>query len=145
MPMGPGMEESCIICDDPTHSTINCPKLPQVKGAIQIEQANALNYQRKLFNSPYSEICNPRWGKHPDFSWKNEGGKNNFPNNQGQNFQNQGFSNQAPQFQNQGFQGFPANPNQGFNPSSQRSQNQQLYQPPHKRSLEDIVTQFVQA
>ena len=35
--------------------------------------------------------------------------------------------------------------NQGFHPSSQGNQNQQLYQPPHKRSLEDIVTQFVQA
>ena len=38
------VEEPCIICDDPTHSTINCSNLPQVKGAIQIEQANALNY-----------------------------------------------------------------------------------------------------
>ena len=59
MPMGSEVEESCIICDDSTHSTINCPKLPQVKGAIQIEQANALNYQRKPFNSPYSETYNP--------------------------------------------------------------------------------------
>ena len=65
------------------------------------------------------------------------------PNIQGQKFQNQGFSNQAPQFQNQGPQGFPVNPNQGFHPSSQGNPNQQLYQPPHKRSLEDIVTQFV--
>ena len=54
VPNGPRVEEPCIICDDPTHSTINCPNLPQVKGAIQIEQANALNYQRKPFNSPYS-------------------------------------------------------------------------------------------
>ena len=45
VPMGSRVEEPCIICDDPTHSTINCPNLPQVKGAIQIEQANALNYQ----------------------------------------------------------------------------------------------------
>ena len=108
VPMGFGVEESCIIYDDPTQSTINYPNLPQVKGAIQIEQANALNYQRKPFNSPYSETYNPGWGKHPNFSWKNEGGQNHFPNNQGQNFQNQGFSNQAPQFQNQGPQGFPA-------------------------------------
>ena len=140
VPMGSGVEESCIICDDPTHSTINCSNLPQVKGSIQIEKANALNYQRKPFNSPYSETYNPGWGKDPNFSWKNEGGQNHFPNNQGQNFQNQGFSNQAPQFQSQGPQGFPANPNQGFHPSSQGNQNQQLYQPPHKRILEDIVT-----
>ena len=59
VPMGYGVEESCIICDDATHSTINCPNLPQVKGAIQIEQANALNYQRKPFNSPNSETYNP--------------------------------------------------------------------------------------
>ena len=101
VPMGSVVEESCIICDDPTHSTINCPNLPQVKGVIQIEQANALNYQRKPFNSQYSKTYNPEWGKHPNFSWRNEGSQNHFPNNQGQNIQNQGFSNQAPQFQNQ--------------------------------------------
>ena len=66
VPMGSRVDEPCIICDDPTHSTINCPNLPQVKGAIQIEQANALNYQRKPFNSPYSETYNPGWGKHPN-------------------------------------------------------------------------------
>ena len=143
MPMGFGVEESCIICDDPTHSTINFPNLPQVKGAIQIEQANALNYHRKPFNSPYSETYNHGWGKHPNFSWKDEGGQHHLPNNQGQNFQNQGFLNQAPQFPNQGPQGFLMNPNQGFHPFSQGNLNQQLYQPPHKRSLEDIVTQFV--
>ena len=83
VPMGSGVDESCIICKDPTHSTINCPNLPQVKGAIQIKQANALNYQRKPINSPYSETYNPRWSKHLNFSWKNEGGQNHFPNNQG--------------------------------------------------------------
>ena len=126
VPTGPRVEESCIICDDPTHSTINCPNLPQVKGAIQIEQANALNYQRKPFNSPYSETYNPGWGKHPNFSWRNEGGPT------------------IPQFQNQGPQGFPGNSNQGHHPPNQGNQNSQPYQPPHKRSLEDIVTQFVQ-
>ena len=124
VPRGFGVEEPCIICDDTTHSTINCPNLPQVKGAIQIEQANALDYQRKPFNSRYSETYNPRWGKHPNFSLKNEGGQHHFPNKQGQNFQNQGFSNQAPQFQNQGPQGFPVNPNHGFHPSSQGNPNQ---------------------
>ena len=74
IPMGSGVEEPCIICDDLTHSTINCPNLPQVKGAFQIEQANALNYQRKPFNSPYSKTYNPGWGKHQNFSWRNEGG-----------------------------------------------------------------------
>ena len=144
VPMRPRVEEPCIICDDPMHSTINCPNLPQVKGAIQIEQANALNYQRKPFNSPYSETYNPGWGKHPNFSWRNEGGPHNVPNSQGPNYQNQGFSNPAPPFQNQGPQGFPVNPNQGFHPSNQGNPNPQPYQPPHKRSLEDIVTQFVQ-
>ena len=47
LPMGSVVEESCIICDDPTHSTINCPNLPQVKGAIQIEQANRLIPMKK--------------------------------------------------------------------------------------------------
>ena len=34
VPMGYRVEEPCIICDDPTHSTINCSNLPQVKGEI---------------------------------------------------------------------------------------------------------------
>ena len=118
--------------------------LPQVKGAIQIEQANALNYQRKPFNSPYSETYNPGWGKHPNFSWRNEGGPDNLPNNQGPHYQNHGFINPVPPFQNQGPQGFPVNPNQGFHSSTQRTPSPQPYQPPHKRSPEDIVTQFVQ-
>ena len=144
VPIVPRVEEPCIICDDPTHSTINCPNLPQVKGVIQIEQANALNYQRKPFNSPYSEIYNPGWGKHPNFSWRNEGGPHNLPNNQGPHYQNQGFPNSVPPFQNQGPQGFPMNSNQGFHPPNQGNPNPQPYQPPHNRSLEDIVTQFVQ-
>ena len=131
VPMGSRVEEPCIIFDDPTHLTINCPNLPQVKGEIQIEQSNALNYHRKPFNSSYSETYNPGWGKHPNFNWRNEGGPHNLPTNQGP-------------FKNQGSQGFPMNPNQGFHPSSQGNSNPQPYQPPHKRSLEDIVTQFVQ-
>ena len=66
------------------------------------------------------------------------------PNNQGPHYQNQGFPNSVPPFQNQGPQGFPMNSNQGFHPSNQGHPNPQPYQPPHKRSLEDIVTQFVQ-
>ena len=98
VPTGPRVEEPCIICDDPTNSTISFPNLPQVKGAIQIEQVNALNYQRKPFNSPYSETYNPGWGKHRNFSWRNEGGPNNLPNNQGPQYQNHGFMNSVPPF-----------------------------------------------
>ena len=45
------------------------------------------------------------------------------PNNQGPNYENQGFSYPAPPFQNQGPQGFPVNPNQGFHPSNQGNPN----------------------
>ena len=144
VPTGSRVEEPCIICDDPTHSTINCPNLPQVKGAIQIEQANALNYQRKPFNSPYSKTYNPGWGKHPNFSWRNEGGPPNLPNNQGPHYQNHGFTNPVLPFQTQGPQGIPVNTNQDFHPSNQGTPSPQPYQPPHKRSMEDIVTRFVQ-
>ena len=48
VPMGPIVEEPCIICDDPSHSTINCPNLPQVKGAIQIEQLMPLTTKGNL-------------------------------------------------------------------------------------------------
>ena len=78
IPMGSKVDGSCINYDDLTHSTINCPNLSQVKGAIQIKQANALNYQRKSFNSPYSETYNPGWSKHPNLSWKNERGQTIF-------------------------------------------------------------------
>ena len=91
VPMESRVEEPCIICDDPTNSTINCSNLPHVKGVIQIEQANALNYQRKPFNSSYSETYNPGWGKHPNFSWRNEGGPHNLPNNQGPNYPTKAF------------------------------------------------------
>ena len=57
---GPRKEDSCIICDNLTHLSTDCLNLPQVKGAIQIEQANALNYPRKPFNSPCLETYNPR-------------------------------------------------------------------------------------
>ena len=66
------------------------------------------------------------------------------PNNQGPHYQNHGFTNPVPPFQNQGPQGFPVNPNQDFHSSTQGTPSPQPYQPPHKRSLEDIVTQFVQ-
>ena len=108
-PMGPRMEDLCIICDDPTHLTTDFPNLPQVKGAIHIEQANALNYPRKPFNSPYSETYNPGWSKHPNFSWKSDGGhafssQGNPPQNPFQSnpcFPNQNFP--SKNFQNQGF------------------------------------------
>ena len=104
------MEDSCIIFNDPTHLTIDFHNLPQVKGAIQIKQANALNYPQKPFNSPYSETYNLGWSKHSNFSWKSDGGhasscqgnpsQNPFQRNPGfpnQNFQNQNFQNQGPQ------------------------------------------------
>ena len=73
-PTGPKMQDSCIICDDLTHLTTDCPNLPQFNGAIQIKQANALNYPKKAFKSPYLETYNPGWSKHPNFSWKSDGG-----------------------------------------------------------------------
>ena len=105
VPTRPMMEDSCIIYDDPTHLTTDCPNLPQVKGAIQIEQTNALNYLRKPFNSPYSETYNPGWSKHPNFRWKSDGGhassgQGNLPQNPFQS--NPCFPNQT--FQNQNFQ-----------------------------------------
>ena len=135
------MEDLFIICDDPTHFTTDCRNLPQGKGAIQIEQVDALKYLRKPFNFPYSKTYNPRWSKHLNFSWKSDGGhasssqgnppQNPFQRNPGfpnqnfpsQNFQNQGFLNQAPHFQNQGPQGFSTNPRQSFHPFPQGNQN----------------------
>ena len=107
------MEDLCIIYDDPTHLTTDCPNLPQVKGVIQIEQASALNYPRKPFNSPYSKTYYPGWSKHPNFSWKSDGGhasssqgnppQNPFQRNPG--FPNQNFPSQI--LQNQGCSSFP--------------------------------------
>ena len=40
VPMGAEVEQPCIIYDDPTHSTINCPNLPQVKAPNRASQGS---------------------------------------------------------------------------------------------------------
>ena len=82
-----------------------------------------VNFQRNQYRQSCINTCSAQWGKHPNFSWRNEGGPHNLPNNQGPNYQNQGFSNPAPQIQSQGLQGFPVNPNQSFHPSNQGNPN----------------------
>ncbi|XP_021834176.1 uncharacterized protein LOC110773973, partial [Prunus avium] len=70
--------EICSLCCSPTHSEQTCPSSHGY--AENNEQANALNYYRNQFPSPFSETYNPNWRNHPNFSWRS-----NQPQNSGGN------------------------------------------------------------
>jgi hypothetical protein len=94
--------ESCSICASPMHQAQNCPLMTVFS---EMEQVNAFNNFQKHSTGPYSESYNPRWGNHPNFSWKQ-----NQPTNQGgapqaQNHYLSGFS---PTYQNHGRSAQPA-------------------------------------
>ena len=60
--------ETCSICASPMHTTQMCPAAGYPD--FYAEQANVLNNYEKLFASPFSEIYNPNWRNHPNFSWR---------------------------------------------------------------------------
>jgi hypothetical protein len=82
--------ESCSICASLMHLAQTCPSLP-VFSENQMEQVNAFNDFRKQSSGLYSEMYNPGWRNHPNFSWEQ-----NQPGKQGG----------APQAQNQYPSGF---------------------------------------
>ena len=57
----------CAICSSHTHTTQTCPSSDSYPKLI--EDLNAIqNFQRTSNNNPYSDIYNPSWAKHPNFS-----------------------------------------------------------------------------
>ena len=144
------IKETCAICGGVEHSTSECPSIPALKEAYH-EQVNAFNQPRQSF-PPNSNTYNPGYRDHPNFSWRNENpipyGSNTYPSpappRQGQ-FQPQGqgqtSTSQYPRSNSQGYQ--PNPPPQNF--SQQGPSSSSTYQPPHKRSLEDVLHSFIQS
>ena len=59
----------CQICETNEHSTNECPTLPSFRECLH-EQAHALNSFQRPNHNPYSQMYNPGWRNHPNFSWK---------------------------------------------------------------------------
>jgi hypothetical protein len=61
----------CQICETNEHSTNDYPTLPSFKECLH-EQALALNSFQRPNHYPYSQMYNPGWRNHPNFSWKSD-------------------------------------------------------------------------
>lgn len=138
------IEDFCVICDRPGHSAAGCPTLPAFKevlhGGDQIS-VNAMSQTQgqKPFNSAYSNTYNPGWRNHPNFSWRNADNSN----------LSQGGQTSNPPQQHASPMGLNpyGNQNQGqanFQQAQYQNHNQNVYQPPQKRSLEDTLHNFIQ-
>ncbi|GFS41289.1 hypothetical protein Acr_00g0073540 [Actinidia rufa] len=96
--------------------------------------------------NPYSNTYNPGWRDHPNFGWRNEGTSN--PQAYQGGFHNpQSYQAPHPPPQPQNYQPSPVTSfstlPKPFQPPPQAQSN--TYQPPHKRSLEDTLQQFIQS
>ena len=118
----PVHEVCCVVCDGRDHRTDECPSIPALREVMH-GQVNAVNSYNPVSNqgvgNPYAPTYNSGWRNHPNFSWKNEGAV--VPQQY-----------QAP------------TPPQYQPPSMQPYQAPLPYQPPHKKSLEDTLFQFIQ-
>jgi hypothetical protein len=59
--------DSCSVCASPMHQAHNCSSMTVFS---KMEQVNAFNDFRKQSSGPFSEVYNPGWHNHPNFSWK---------------------------------------------------------------------------
>ncbi|XP_058217607.1 uncharacterized protein LOC131328718 [Rhododendron vialii] len=130
-------EEICVLCEIAGHATGDCQMLPAVKDILQGTGQAEVNAVNQRFD-PYSQTFNPGWKMHPNFRWSDSqppGPPQVPPPQQHQAFrppQSQG----APRFsQHQQPPGFAP-------PGPPHGQNQ--FQP-QKRSLEDIMSSFMQS
>ncbi|XP_058211404.1 uncharacterized protein LOC131323568 [Rhododendron vialii] len=130
-------EDICVLCEVAGHATGDCQMLPAVKDILQGTGPSEVNAVNQRFD-PYSQTFNPGWKMHPNFRWSDSQppGPPQVPPSQ----QNQAFrpsqSQGAPRFsQHQQPPGFAP-------PGPPHGQNQ--FQP-QKRSLEDIMSSFMQS
>ncbi|GFZ18465.1 hypothetical protein Acr_27g0002040 [Actinidia rufa] len=127
------------------HDTISCPVILGIKEALH-GQVNAIGHYGQGARNPYSNTYNPGWRDHPNFGWRNEGTSN--PQAYQGGFHNpQSYQAPHPPPQPQNYQpslvtSFSTLP-KPFQPPPQAQSN--TYQPPHKRSLEDTLQQFIQS
>ncbi|GFZ02803.1 hypothetical protein Acr_15g0014110 [Actinidia rufa] len=136
-------EVSCAVCETKEHDTISCPVIPGKEALYG--QVNAIGHYRRGGGNPYSNTYNPGWRDHPNFGWRNEGTSN--PQAYQGGFHNPQSHQTPPPSQPQHYQpslvtAFPTQP-KPFQPPPQAHSN--TYQPPHKRSLEDTLQQFIQS
>ncbi|GFY92943.1 hypothetical protein Acr_08g0013390 [Actinidia rufa] len=138
-------EVSCAVCETKEHDTISCPVILGIKEALH-GQVNAIGHYGQGARNPYSNTYNPGWRDHPNFGWRNEGTSN--PQAYQGGFHNpQSYQAPHPPPQPQNYQpslvtSFSTLP-KPFQPPPQAQSN--TYQPPHKRSLEDTLQQFIQS
>ncbi|GFS44912.1 hypothetical protein Acr_00g0092800 [Actinidia rufa] len=138
-------EVSCAVCETKEHDTISCPVIPGIKEALH-GQVNAIGHYGQGARNPYSNTYNPGWRDHPNFGWRNEGTSN--PQAYQGGFHNpQSYQAPHPPPQSQNYQPSPVTSfstlPKPFQPPPQAQSN--TYQPPHKRSLEDTLQQFIQS
>ena len=82
-----------IVCASLMHQAHNCPSMTVFS---EMEKVNTFNDFRKQSSGPYSEMYNPRWRNHPNFSWKH-----NQPGDQG-GPSHQSYNQFPPTYQNHG-------------------------------------------
>ncbi|GFS37480.1 hypothetical protein Acr_00g0052210 [Actinidia rufa] len=138
-------EVCCAVCETKEHDTISCPVIPGIKEALH-GQVNAIGHCGQGARNPYSNTYNPGWRDHPNFGWRNEGTSN--PQAYQGGFHNpQSYQAPHPPPPPQNYQPSPVTSfstiPKPFQPPPQAQSN--TYQPPHKRSLEDTLQQFIQS
>ncbi|GFZ11445.1 hypothetical protein Acr_22g0008430 [Actinidia rufa] len=138
-------EVCCAVCESKEHDTISCPVIPGIKKALH-GQVNAIGHYGQGARNPYSNTYNPGWRDHPKFGWSNEG-TSNPPAYQGgfhnpQPYQVPPLPSQPQNYQPSPVTSFSTLP-KPFQPPPKAQSN--TYQPPHKRSLEDTLQQFIQS
>ncbi|KAI5650499.1 hypothetical protein M9H77_36504 [Catharanthus roseus] len=69
----PNVQDIYAICSSPSHVIYDCPSASLFPEFVH-EQVNATQgFHRQ--NDPYSNIYNPGWRNHPNFSWRQQGGE----------------------------------------------------------------------
>ena len=121
----PIVEIGCMVCDSREHGTDVCPSIPVMREVLQTQaQAQSMNTYKSMpqqgVGNPFAPTYNSGWRNHPNFGWKNEGAA--FPQPY-QASQPPHYTSSPPMHQ---YQPFP------------------ISQPP-KKSLEDVLTQFMQS
>eukprot|EP00258_Populus_trichocarpa_P041564 XP_024457583.1 uncharacterized protein LOC112327610 [Populus trichocarpa] len=113
--MSEQQEESCVVCESKGHRTTECPTIPAFKEVLYGQTSDSSNVRKPFSN----QVGNP-------YSETYNPGWRNHPNF---GWRNEGSS--VPQT---------------FQPPPQpfHAPTHNTYQPPHKRSLEDTLQQFMQ-
>ncbi|KAL9382439.1 hypothetical protein Peur_025474 [Populus x canadensis] len=113
--MSEQQEESCVVCESKGHRTTECPTIPAFKEVLYGQTSDSSNARKPFSN----QVGNP-YSETYNPGWRNH--------------PNFGWRNEGPSVP------------QTFQPPPQpfHAPTHNTYQPPHKRSLEDTLQQFIQ-